>query len=653
MSKSNAEKAAILDRETGKNPAATRYIALFTVSPSDSGGGTEVTGGSYARKSTVAADWNAASTTTGTTSNATAITFAQATANWGTVSHWAIMDAVTGGNLLRWGELTTPKVVNSGSTARFPIGSLSLTETGSGSTSNNPLNPISQWRKKLGTVSGTDVFYDGDTANTSAYIANQIAKERAAGQGPWVATRYSSGFTWIVPPDAPLRKVNIRTDISASWRKPLQNIFDAVPIPDGVYTTYDPVNALGLDSQLCLYQPSTDRMWEIFWYRTKNGPGASGTLPGGDPDWLEAPYFTGADTNAYASCHWGGATLNASKNIGVYDLHSWPPWSRPNWGGSAGSHLFNAGLITQAELQAGVIPHAIACDGGKMRAGIITHPAFRTDGLGFDQWGYKYGSHFRIAPEVNLDGITFATPFAKMIAKAMQDYGLIMRNQTGGAFTIFCEDPRPSGNPFAFTLADGSYNPTGYFEGMAPPAALDGIPWSSLIQIEGWDHQTPGTTYQVRGDLMDYTKQKFLEHMVGKTSWTKPTSVYAALFTGAPRHDQPVALGSPNFITIEVPSTNNYSRVQVSAANWDVATATGLNVYIQNNTAITFPTPTGSWGTPEAIGIYDAATGGNLLAFGWIPAGQRVARTAANPLTIPIAGLNFQDLAVSTYLNAP
>ena len=653
MSKSNAEKAAILDRETGKNPSATRYVALFTSSPTDAGGGTEVSGGAYARAATTAATWASASTTTGATSNAAAVLFPTASSGWGSVTHFALMDAPTGGNILRWGPLTTTMSVTAGAQARFPAGTLQLTETGSGSTSNIPLSPTSQWRKKLGTVSGTDVFYDGDSANTATYIANQIAKERAAGNGPWVATRYSSGFTWIVAPDAPLRKVNVRTDISASWRKPLQEIFNAVPIPDGVYTTYDPANGLGLDSQLCLYQPSTDRMWEIFWYRTKAGPGASGTLPGGDPDWLEAPYFTGADTNAYASCHWGGGTLNASRGIGVYDLHSWPPWSRPNWGGAAGSHYFNAGLITQADLASGVIPHAIACDGGKMRAGIVTHPAFRTDGLSFDQWAYKYGSHFRIAPEVDLNAITFATPFAKMIAKAMQDYGLIMRNQTGGTFTIFCEDPRPSGNPNAFTLPDGSYNPSGYFQGLSPPAALDGIPWSSLIQMEGWDHQTPATTMQVRGDLMDFTKQKFLEHMVGKTSWTKPTSVYAALFTGAPRHDQPTALGSPYFITIEVPSTNAYARVQVPGANWDVATATGSNVYIQNNTAITFPTPTGSWGTPEAIGLYDAATGGNLLAFGYIPPSQRVARSAANPLTIPIGGLYFQDLAISTYLNAP
>jgi len=516
-----------------------------------------------------------------------------------------------------------------------------------------PLRADSQWRRKLGTVSGTDVFYDGDGTNTAKYVADQIAKERAAGNGPWVATRYSTGYTWIAQPNSPIRKIIVRTDISASWRKPLQAVLDAVPVPSGAYTTYDSVSQTGLDSQLCVWQPSTDKMWEIFWLRLKDAPGADGTLATGDPDWLQAPYYNGADTTgAWGSAHWGGATLNASRGIGVYDLHSWPPYSRPNWGGSAGSHYFNAGLITQDELASGVIPHAIACDGGKMRAGVVTHPAFRTDGLGYDQWGYKYGSHFRIDPNVNLDNITFATPFGKMIAKAMQDYGLIMRNQTGGTFTIFCEDPRPSGNPNAFTLPDGNYNPTGYFKGLTPPAALDGIPWSSLLQIEGWDLQTPATTTAVRGDLMDYTKQKTLEHMVGKTSWTKPTSVYAALFTGAPRHDIATALGSPYFITIEV-TGGSYARVQVPAANWDVATATGTNVYIQNNANITFPTPSASWGTPEAVGLYDASTGGNLLAFGWIPPSQRVARTAANPLTIPAGGLFFQDMAISTYLNAP
>ena len=104
------------------------YVGLFTASPSDTGGGTEVSGGSYARVTVASslANWAgtqaAASTavssgTGGTTSNNNAITFPAPTANWGTVVAAGIFDASTGGNLLTFSALTTSKTVNNGDAA--------------------------------------------------------------------------------------------------------------------------------------------------------------------------------------------------------------------------------------------------------------------------------------------------------------------------------------------------------------------------------------------------------------------------------------------------------------------------------------------------------------------------------------------------------
>jgi hypothetical protein len=107
------------------------YVALYTATPSDSGGGTEVTGGAYAR-ATVANDLAHFADATGadpaTKTNAQVITYAQASANWGTVTHFGIFDAVTAGNLLYWGALTTSKAVNNGDTASFAAGALAITE---------------------------------------------------------------------------------------------------------------------------------------------------------------------------------------------------------------------------------------------------------------------------------------------------------------------------------------------------------------------------------------------------------------------------------------------------------------------------------------------------------------------------------------------
>lgn len=125
-------------RNTAYSVPTTVYIGLFTVTPSDTGGGTEVSGGNYARvqvgPSTTA--WNgthgnttgASSGTGGQTSNAATITFPAPSASWGSIVAIGIFDASTGGNLLLWGPLTTAKTVNNGDPApTFPATTLTVT----------------------------------------------------------------------------------------------------------------------------------------------------------------------------------------------------------------------------------------------------------------------------------------------------------------------------------------------------------------------------------------------------------------------------------------------------------------------------------------------------------------------------------------------
>jgi len=101
--------------------SATAYAApttltchLYTAAPSDTGGGTEVTGGSYASQTCTAsfAPWAA-----GTVSNDVVIDFGTATADWGTVTHVAIKDQTA--NFLFWGALTTSKVIANGDGFKF------------------------------------------------------------------------------------------------------------------------------------------------------------------------------------------------------------------------------------------------------------------------------------------------------------------------------------------------------------------------------------------------------------------------------------------------------------------------------------------------------------------------------------------------------
>lgn len=100
----------------------TVYCALYTVAPSDSGGGTEVSGGGYARQ---AVTFGAPSN--GVFTNSADVVFPTATANWGTIVAFALFDAATGGNMLIYGNLSSSKTINSGDQFRFPAGQLSVT----------------------------------------------------------------------------------------------------------------------------------------------------------------------------------------------------------------------------------------------------------------------------------------------------------------------------------------------------------------------------------------------------------------------------------------------------------------------------------------------------------------------------------------------
>lgn len=106
----------------------TVYVALYTAAPTDAGGGTEVTGGSYARVSVSNNNTNWPAAAAGAKSNGTAITFPTATADWGTAVAFALLDASSGGNFLFWATLTTNRAILTGDVPSFAIGTLVITE---------------------------------------------------------------------------------------------------------------------------------------------------------------------------------------------------------------------------------------------------------------------------------------------------------------------------------------------------------------------------------------------------------------------------------------------------------------------------------------------------------------------------------------------
>lgn len=112
-----------LFRNTALPVVSALRMGLFTAAPSDAGGGTEVTGGGYARQTPV---FGAPSG--GSISNTAAVAFTATGAAFGTITHVAYFDAATAGNMLAWAPITSA-VIGDGDTLNFAIGQLTIALT--------------------------------------------------------------------------------------------------------------------------------------------------------------------------------------------------------------------------------------------------------------------------------------------------------------------------------------------------------------------------------------------------------------------------------------------------------------------------------------------------------------------------------------------
>ena len=124
MSFTNFLETEILDHVFAGNAytaPGTIYVGLFTAAPGEAGGGTEVSGGSYARQS-------GSFTVSGNTATTdAAIEWPTATASWGTITHIGIFDASTSGNMIAYASLTASKTIASGDVFRIPTGDIDIT----------------------------------------------------------------------------------------------------------------------------------------------------------------------------------------------------------------------------------------------------------------------------------------------------------------------------------------------------------------------------------------------------------------------------------------------------------------------------------------------------------------------------------------------
>jgi hypothetical protein len=288
------------------------------------------------------------------------------------------------------------------------------------------------WNKRLGP--GTAL--DPSSAVLVQALVAEVNRELQAGIGPWIATVQASTPLYRVGPDQ--RRVRVRLDAEGiPGGNALRRAFAAVPIPSNARP------ASGPDRHMTVWQPSSDTLWEFFKARRR----ADG--------W---------------HARWGGAIRRVSASRGYYTSAAWPG-ATSNWGATASSLPVIGGTILRSELSRGRIDHALAVNLPFPRAGTFAWPAQRTDGMG-PATALPEGARLRLDPSLDLSLLGLSRP-ARIIASAAQRYGLVVRDQTSQAISLFAEDPTPHGtNPYRELFAR-----------KPPSELLAQFPWDDLEVI--------------------------------------------------------------------------------------------------------------------------------------------------------------------------
>lgn len=229
------------------SPPATVYVGLSTADPGDDGGGlAEPSGNNYTRKAiTFAAASSRAIAQTGV------VTFNQATGSWGTISHWALFDASTSGNMMAHGSFAASKTIASGNTPSIASGGIVITVSAGGFFTSY-VNSILDWLFRAQTLTVPTNIYvaasttaPNDTGNVTepgagAYARVQMNTWATASGG---ATSNSAAITF---PEA-----------TASWGSIVGlALYDA--ITSGTPIAYGSITSTAIDTGDTLEVPTGD-----------------------------------------------------------------------------------------------------------------------------------------------------------------------------------------------------------------------------------------------------------------------------------------------------------------------------------------------------------------------------------------------------------
>lgn len=254
----------------------------------------------------------------------------------------------------------------------------------------------SYWTTKI----PKDVALDPQSAQKAAQVAAQ-ARDHYNGLG-LNTSDYAPAF-FVASPSDP--RVNFGSNNcqgkSGAWDTDLKNWLKNVPIPSNAKPS------TGKDGEMVIYDPESDTVWNT-WVTKNPSPGV------------------------WNAC-WGGRITNASTSNAIFDYPS---------GTTAAGLEFTAGTIYPHELLAATnekydtIQHALHIAMPQSASwGSWSWPANRTDGNGGSYAPHlQQGQRMRLDPNFQIPNNWH--PGNKAIAKAMQDYGVVLRD-TSGAVNLY------------------------------------------------------------------------------------------------------------------------------------------------------------------------------------------------------------------------
>lgn len=313
----------------------------------------------------------------------------------------------------------------------------------------------------------------------SSYVHSQLSPDapRDSHSDAWVAelqrqirTNYGlvsvnideySPPLYVVPGDQPTVGVKAERASDPHWSfAPLQRQWESVPLPD----TFRP--SAGSDEEAIVYQPSTGQYWE-FWGMEKSGRKAVNSSGRSVDEWRAA---------------WGGKIDNLAVNPGYFPTTA----EGYKFGTTATGLALLAGLITIAEQRQGVINHAIHIALPQTRRSVWAYPAQRTDGEEADPEAIPQGATFRLPDSINVDQLDM-DPYARMVARAAQKYGMVVRD-TAGAVVLYAENPLTTGAGHPYFGVGGILRcAKGHAEAACYPDSnnrLRGFPWDKLVAVQ-------------------------------------------------------------------------------------------------------------------------------------------------------------------------